>query len=82
MRTLRLNPATCELSEKGSRRIKFPVSISVFGVPATAATCADLSNLTDYVMAHHASTLSDAEIADYVRNFCEPLNVKRDRVSG
>ncbi len=82
MRSLRLNAATCELSEKGSRRIKFPMRISVLGVPATAATCADLSELTDYVMAHHASALSAAEIADYVRNFCLPLGLQRDRVSG
>jgi len=79
---LRLNPATCELTEKGSRCFRFPVGVSIRGVPATAATCVDLSDLTDYVIAHHASKLSAAEIADYVRDFCEPLNVQRDRVSG
>ncbi|MGH1412121.1 MAG: hypothetical protein ACRBB0_01415 [Pelagimonas sp.] len=79
---LRLDCKAGELTEKGSRRISFPVRISVLGVPASAAICDDINQLTEYVIAHHASKLSDAEIADYVRDFCEPLNVKRDRVSG
>lgn len=79
---LRLSCKAAELTEKGTRCISFPVRVSIRGVPATAAICDDINELTDYVMAHHASALSAVEIADYVRNFCEPLNVKRDRVSG
>lgn len=79
---LRLNCKAAELTEKGTRCIKFPVRVSIRGVPASAAICDDVSDLTDYVMARHASTLSNEEIADYVCNFCKPLNVKRDRVSG
>ena len=79
---LRLNCKAAELTEKGTRCIKFPVRISVIGVPATAAICDDINELTEYVIAHHDSRFSTIEIADYVRDFCLPLNVQRDRVSG
>ena len=82
MNDLRLNCKAAELTEKGSRCISFPLCISVLGIPTSAQICNDVGALTEYVTAHHASKLSDAEIANYVRDFCEPLNVQRDRVSG